>query len=665
MPAAPTRFQWPGVLVACLFFEALASALFFQGFYTEFFGLSLALLILWLACALWQGSRRGFQIPKTGVVLWLTLFWVWLGISISWGRVFYIGVIDFWWVGSLPLTFWIYTLSPEKEKLWQLAFTLAVVAGIALAFTAAYQSLFLGLEPTGPFLSKNSLAALLILMVLPLCSYFFLGHDSRRNTHGLLGAAVFVLFFAIALIKGRGVILSGVASLGILILVAARQVPKKTIILLLAIVIGAFVVANGAGQLDLIGRMGTVTDPWNAGATRFIIWSRAWEMLKASPWLGVGPGQFALLWPPYRHPDDASAGYLVHNDYLQLWIETGLPGLFLLLAAYTAVAYLFVRATRHAQTVPRDKIEMAGLFCGLLAIAMHSFVDFNLHVLSILILAGLILGRLHALASKTVQPDYLVISPQKFVSVGGYRVIIILLTAFPLVYFVALGSASYEYRRGLQLAEEGKLGAAYSAFSVAARLFPGADNVLMSQADLVRQLITALPDASPSQKKALSDEARELLDEAEGINPFRPQTYAVRAQLYEQNPSLFGNDWSEQAVEAYQQALRVNPRIYEIRYLYAQLLLRLGRTEETHRVLEEGMRYWYFEYEHIVPFYALVEKLRREAGDKTGADQMNRKIAEVLRSSGQRRVQYQEKANPITAGKPDNVSASSAEGQKK
>jgi len=663
MFAAPTRIQWPVVLVSFLFFTALVSALFFQGFYTEFFGLSLTFLILWFACAIWQGYRRGFQIPKTGVVLWLTLFWIWLGISIIWARVFYIGVIDFWWVGSLPLTFWIYTLSPEKEKLWRLAFALAVTTGIVLALTAAYQSLFLGLEPTGPFLSKNSLAALLILMTLPLCAYFLLSHDSRRSTRGLLGIAVFVLFFAIALIKGRGVILSGVASLGVLILVAARQVPKKTMILLLAIVIGAFVMANGAGQIDLTDRMGTVADPWNAGATRFIIWSRAWEMLKESPWLGVGSGQFALLWPPYRHPDDSSAGYFVHNDYLQLWIETGIPGLVLLLAAFIAVAYLFVRATRHAQTAPQDKIEMAGLFCGLLAIALHSFVDFNLHILSILILAGLILGRLHVLASKTAQPNYFVISPQQFVSAGGYRVITILMLAFPLVYFVALGSASYEYRRALQLAEEGKLEASYYVFNVAARLFPSADNVLMSQADLVRHLITALPEASSSQKKTLLDEAKKLLDEAEGINPLRPQTHAVRAQLYEQNPALAGSDWSGQAVKAYQQALHVNPRIYEIRYMYAQLLLKLGRFEEAHRVLEEGMRYWYFEYEHIVPFFALVERLRREAGDKAGADQLNRKIAEVLKNSGRRRVQYQEKANPITTGKPGKMPVSSTAGQ--
>jgi len=663
MLAAPLRIQWPVLLVSCLFLAALVSALFFQGFYTEFFGLSLTFLILWLTCAVWQGYRGDFQIPKTGVVLWLTLFWAWLGVSIIWGKVLYIGVIDFWWVGSLPLTFWIYTLSPEKEKIWRLAFPLAVATGIALASTAAYQSLFLGLEPTGPFLSKNSLAALLILTTLPLCAYFLLSHDSKRSMRGLLGAAIFALFFAISLIKGRGAILSGTVSLGILILVAARQVPRKIMVLFLAIAIGAFVVANGVGQLDLAGRMGTVADPWNAGASRFIIWSRAWEMLRESPWLGVGSGQFALLWPPYRHPDDSSAGYFVHNDYLQLWIETGLPGLVLLLAAFIAVAYLFVRAVRHAQTAPRDKIEMTGLFCGLLAIALHSFVDFNLHILSILILAGLMLGRLQALASKKAQPNYLVISPQQFVSAGGYRVITILLLTFPLVYFVALGSASFEYRQGLQLAEVGKLDAANEAFDVASRLFPGADNVLMSQADLFRHSITVLPETSQAQKKILFDESRSLLDQSEDINPLRPQTYAVRAQLYEQNPSLIGSDWSGQAVKAYQQALRVNPRIYEIRYQYAQLLLKLGRFDEAHRVLEEGMRYWYFEYEHIVPFYALVEKLRREAGDKSGADQLNHKIAEVLKNSVQRRVQYQEKANPIATGKPGKAPTSSTAGQ--
>ena len=70
-------------------------------------------------------------------------------------------------------------------------------------------------------------------------------------------------------------------------------------------------------------------------------------MLMDAPWLGIGLGTYWLYWPTYRHPDDTSGGFYVHNDYLQIWIETGLPGFLLLLAVYVAVFIMFVRLVRH------------------------------------------------------------------------------------------------------------------------------------------------------------------------------------------------------------------------------------------------------------------------------------------------------------------------------
>ncbi|HKQ30058.1 MAG TPA: hypothetical protein VJS66_02125, partial [Burkholderiales bacterium] len=114
-------------------------------------------------------NYEGADFPKTGIALCITLFWVWLAISAVWGRVGYLGAIYFWLLGSFPLVFWIYVLSPRQEELWRLGFRWVTVVGVALAVGATCQRLIYGMEPIATFLNRNSLAALFNLNALPLC----------------------------------------------------------------------------------------------------------------------------------------------------------------------------------------------------------------------------------------------------------------------------------------------------------------------------------------------------------------------------------------------------------------------------------------------------------------------------------------------------------------
>lgn len=408
------------LLIGCAFLAAV----FYQGFYTEYLSLALTLLVVWAVSVLW-GGYHGLIVPKSSVVLTLTLYWGWLWVAAFWGRVSYLGIVSAWWLGVLPLVFWLFMLSPKQDELWRNSFRWIVLVGVALAVTAMIQLLAYSADPAATFLNRNSLAALLNLIAIPLSGYFLLSSQhSKRREHWLYGAVLFLLIYVIGLIAGRGAALSGGVALIVLAAVAWRHVPKRMVTQLAAIALMAFFVPLQFGQSLLGERMGKiVANPWEAGADRIVIWEQSWQMLKDAPWMGVGLGHYALYWPLYRDPSDVSAGYFAHNDYLQIWIEAGLPGLLLLLAVLVSVFIVCFRAMRDKHVPSARVVEMTALFCGLLAVAMHSFLDFNLYVLSILVLAGLVLGRLHSLALATKPVAALRFSPSRILSEPGYRIL--------------------------------------------------------------------------------------------------------------------------------------------------------------------------------------------------------------------------------------------------
>jgi O-antigen ligase len=82
----------------------------------------------------------------------------------------------------------------------------------------------------------------------------------------------------------------------------------------------------------------TVADP---ASGRERLWRRAFELIAAQPWLGVGPLHFA------HHAADVHIGAHPHNWALQFAVEWGLPALFLLVAAIGCGARGLLRAGRR------------------------------------------------------------------------------------------------------------------------------------------------------------------------------------------------------------------------------------------------------------------------------------------------------------------------------
>jgi O-antigen ligase len=620
----------PAVHVSSLLFIcALLPALLFKGTQIEFFAVTQIVLVIWLGWIALHSHDAGLRIPKTSLALCLTLFWLWLALSLTWSLAPNISVINFWWVGSLVLVFWLYTLTPDRDALWSHAAAILLVIGLMLALMGIYQVYVLEQHASSVFETRNTHAAFLNLVAFPASAYFLqtiAGKTVPRRYSVILGTILFFLFLSIFLTASRGAGLSLAIGMGLLVVLAARSVPKRAAVILSGLLVLAFLVAKiPVGGTGLSERLPQLLQD----APRLMIWESSWNLLQASPWQGIGLGLFYLAYPPYRNPADISGGYFAHNDYLQIWIETGLPGLALLLAVLTAALILFVRALRKTDLRSGTHIEMTGLFCGLLVVAGHSVVDFNLYILSIMMMSGLAMGRFHELAAGSLKAPSLLLRPSRLVGKQAYPLIVLLLVLLPFFYFVALGMANSHYDKGMALAREGRLQEAGMSLATARRLAPSDDRILIAYADLYRHAVTVLPPAESAGKKALYEDALYFLDRAQQANSLRGLIFVVRGQLYRQNPEFAGENGNELAAESFRRALALNPRLYQARMEYVSLLLRAGRKDEALQILGEGVSHAYHSMPEVIPFYSLAARIMRENGRVEEAQVLESRVRQL------------------------------------
>jgi O-antigen ligase len=160
--------------------------------------------------------------------------------------------------------------------------------------------------------------------------------------------------------------------------------------LALALAIGG--VALWIGVEPLVGRFTGLSDQWDQEATRIQVWRDSIPAV-SDYWLtGSGLSSFRYVGARYRSFGGRIFYSWAHNDYLQLAIELGLPGLALL-------AWLLMVVARGAWRVRNDlepDRSLLGLHAGfagaLVAVALHSLTDFSLHLPANLALCAVLVG---------------------------------------------------------------------------------------------------------------------------------------------------------------------------------------------------------------------------------------------------------------------------------
>jgi len=130
---------------------------------------------------------------------------------------------------------------------------------------------------------------------------------------------------------------------------------------------------------------------------RYKLWPAAIQVWQDNFWFGAGPAHFEYQFQQHRpkDPELQVRADQAHNDYLNTLADWGLVGALLVAGAWGAFYWGVFRSWKFVQRAPNDfaakrsnkSSVVLGGSLGLLAMLLHSFVDFNMHIPSNAILA--------------------------------------------------------------------------------------------------------------------------------------------------------------------------------------------------------------------------------------------------------------------------------------
>ncbi len=159
-------------------------------------------------------------------------------------------------------------------------------------------------------------------------------------------------------------------------------------VLIAALLAGAVATVVFVGGDPLGGRLETVPleldqKTADASSLRQSIWRATWAMIKDHPVAGVGFGAYAVAIPKYHLASGEVTPQEAHNDFLELLASGGLIAL--ALGIWFAVS--FVRSAHwqlgvegSSRNVLYARAAKFGACAGILTVAVHSLVDFGLHI---------------------------------------------------------------------------------------------------------------------------------------------------------------------------------------------------------------------------------------------------------------------------------------------
>ena len=209
------------------------------------------------------------------------------------------------------------------------------------------------------------------------------------STRVLLRISLVIMVVALVMTRsrmGNAAFFSSMLITGVIGLATSRHATRSTVILLVSlIIIDVFVVGTWFGVENVIKRYEQTTITRELQPTGGSVEERlepslyATHMLKDYPWTGSGGGTFYTAFPKYR-PGVISAYFdYAHNDYVQIATDTGLIGLGLL-GMIVLSSFVVSLRTLYERRDPLCRGIAFGSTMGIIAIMIHSWVDFNLQI---------------------------------------------------------------------------------------------------------------------------------------------------------------------------------------------------------------------------------------------------------------------------------------------
>jgi len=231
----------------------------------------------------------------------------------------------------------------------------SILGGIAAGFFSlnavlARQETHVGLPVTAS-IAYGQIAA--ILALISIVAFF---RDSRPLVRLLSLSGVFGALYAVNASASSGALLGLLAGLLIFMILYARRFLARLGLIALSFVLAislSFFVPLMLSEVprhvsDVQGFLSGTSNPTNTSqGQRLTLWTIALREIGASPVLGIGPGNFDPVMKRYCSKRECNSDFAslhgVHNQFLDSTMNSGILGLFGLMAAFVYPFFFFVR----------------------------------------------------------------------------------------------------------------------------------------------------------------------------------------------------------------------------------------------------------------------------------------------------------------------------------
>ncbi|MFK5979037.1 MAG: O-antigen ligase family protein [Rhizobiaceae bacterium] len=259
-------------------------------------------------------------------------------------------------------------LKPETQaRLLNFVFIGVTINIILVLFQLSYPNGFgtYGVLPyaisVGIFQNENHLSALFVA-IIPMLAVRLIGVSNRGYLCYPILLVLVVVLYAVG--SRAGVFMATVAAIfSVFWFKVGHRLIGKRIFWLIAVSPVLVVLMWKIGGFDIY----FLDDRW-------LMTQNTWAALKDHWLLGSGLGSFETIYPLYERVDQIELKYThhAHNDVLELLLETGLPGLVLLIAMLVIILRNFDRS-----------LSTQACIFAIFTIILHSVLDYPLRTMAV------------------------------------------------------------------------------------------------------------------------------------------------------------------------------------------------------------------------------------------------------------------------------------------
>lgn len=589
-----------------LLLEGLLAALYFEGSERYLLSLSWLALLLWAVYLLSLQQKVEMVFDSTSTVL--LAFVAWMLMALYWHPAVFYGVVTNWQLGLFPFVFFV-TAYLMRERDLRISLYVSIALALIIAALAIYQSLALDEHARGLFYNKNNNAAYLNLALLPVMS-FLLFREGKGYWRWLSSAAFVLLFFSVLQTTSRGALVALAICAMALLFFALKRGERGSLVLVL--ILGFLTLV-----LDASLSAAEIRTDLESTQVRWYIFGSTLAMIRDAGLLGAGNGMWPHYYPEYRSIHDTSAGYYVHNDYLQILYELGVPGFAFFLLFAILLSYRSYLLIKHEHDI-NNLALYSGIFAAIAAVAIHSMLTFNFYMTGILVVMSFYSGLLFRRAAQLK----LLRGYTFTVAVTGKRVLVVFALLLVLGESVLLPGYADAMSRGLlgtklsMLEPEEKYHALMELweFDPGSAYYPAAAAMSLAETGKGKTL---------EQRQEIFHQSRDLLHEATRHNRFVTGIYVTEAKLLGSYRDVVGESWRVQAIALAEKDLAMDPSVVSTRLFLARLLAGGGDKEKALEVM-------LVRYDHVSNVHMSYYQYGRALAAELGKEDIEKRFADLI-----------------------------------